>query len=68
MKWPLAVFAPLNVLMILATVPCGGHYLVDTIAGLAVAVVAILVVRKIRPAIATRVSSAAPRGAAFTAR
>jgi membrane-associated phospholipid phosphatase len=68
MKWPLAVFAPLNVLMIVATVPCGGHYLVDTIAGLAVAAVAILVVRKIRPAIATRVSSAAPRGAAFTAR
>ena len=68
MKWPLAVFAPLNVLMIVATVPCGGHYLVDTIAGLAVAAIGILVVRKIRPAIAKRESSAAPRGAAITAR
>ena len=51
MKWLLAVLVPLNVLLILATVPSGGHYLVDTIAGLAVAVISILVVRKIRRAI-----------------
>ena len=67
MKWLLAVLAPLNILVILATVPCGGHYLVDTIAGLAVAAVSILVVRKIRRAIATQGSSAVPRGAAITA-
>jgi len=49
-KWLLAALAPLNVLLILGTVPCGGHYLVDTIAGLIVAAVSILVVRKIRRA------------------
>jgi membrane-associated phospholipid phosphatase len=48
MKWLLAVLAPLNVLLIAATPPIGGHYLVDTIAGLAVAAVSILIVRKIR--------------------
>jgi membrane-associated phospholipid phosphatase len=52
MKWLLAIFAPLNVLLIVATLPCGGHYLVDTIAGLAVAAVSILVVRKVRRSIA----------------
>ena len=67
MKWLLAILAPLNVLIILATVPCGGHYFVDTVAGLAVAVVSILAVGKIRRAIATRDSSAALRGAAVTA-
>jgi membrane-associated phospholipid phosphatase len=51
MKWLLAVLAPLNVLLIAATPPCGGHYLVDTIAGLAVAAISILVVRKIRRSI-----------------
>jgi membrane-associated phospholipid phosphatase len=49
-KWLLAALAPLNVLLILGTVPCGGHYLVDTIAGLIVAAVSILVVRKMRRA------------------
>ena len=46
MKWLLAVLVPLNILLIIATVPCGGHYLVDTIAGLAVAAASILVVRR----------------------
>jgi membrane-associated phospholipid phosphatase len=54
MKWLLAVLAPFNVLMILATVPCGGHYLVDTLAGLVVAAISILVVRKIRRSIIGR--------------
>ena len=57
MKWLLAVLAPLNVLAIVATVPCGGHYLVDTIAGLAVAAISILIVRTIRRAIVARESS-----------
>src|SRR5206468_5125911 len=57
MKWLLAVLAPFNVLMIIATVPCGGHYLVDTIAGLAVAAVSILVVRKIRRSIVAQASN-----------
>src|SRR5438105_6768760 len=68
MKWLLGIFVPLNVLMIVATAPSGGHYLIDTIAGLAVAAVAIVIVRKIRGPIATQESAAAPRGAAVTAR
>jgi membrane-associated phospholipid phosphatase len=36
--------------MIVATVPCGGHYLVDTLAGLVVAAVSILVVRRVQRA------------------
>jgi len=42
----LAIFLPLNVLLILATPPCGGHYLVDTLAGIAVAFLAISLVRQ----------------------
>ena len=56
LKWLLAILVPLNVLVIVATVPSGGHYLVDTIAGLAVAVVSILAVRKIRRAIVVQES------------
>jgi hypothetical protein len=64
MKWLLAILAPLNVLLIAATPSCGGHYLVDTIAGLAVAAVSILVVRRIRRAIVMQGShSAAARRA-----
>jgi len=36
-RWALAVFAPLNVLMILSTPTVGGHYLVDLFGGAAVA-------------------------------
>ena len=57
MKWLLAILAPVNVLVILATLPCGGHYLVDTIAGLGVAAVSILVVRRLRRSIAAQESS-----------
>jgi membrane-associated phospholipid phosphatase len=66
-KWLFALFAPVNVLLIVATVPCGGHYLVDTIAGLAVAVVSILVVRKIRRAIGIREPNASADRAPVTA-
>ena len=59
MKWLFAVLAPLNVLLIVATVPCGGHYLVDTIAGLAVAAVSILVVREMRRSTGAQESSKA---------
>jgi hypothetical protein len=46
---PLLVLAvPLNALLILATPPFGGHYLVDVIAGIAVAIVTILLVRHIQ--------------------
>jgi membrane-associated phospholipid phosphatase len=68
MKWLLAVLAPLNILLIVATLPCGGHYLVDTIAGLAVAVVSILVVRKMRRAIVMQESHNAERDAVISAR
>lgn len=57
MKWLFAIIAPLNVLAILATLPCGGHYLVDTIAGLAVGAISILVVRKMRRSIVAQESS-----------
>ena len=68
MKWLLAVLVPLNVLLIAATPPVGGHYLVDTIAGLAVAAVSILLVRRLRRSIATQESSnAAARRAAGSA-
>lgn len=42
LKWPAAV---LNFLMILAAVPCGGHYFVDIVAGVFVAIVTLLVQR-----------------------
>lgn len=46
---PLLVIAiPLNALLILATPPHGGHYLVDVIAGVVVAGVAIALVRRFR--------------------
>jgi membrane-associated phospholipid phosphatase len=48
--WTLIPFAALNALMLAATPPIGGHYLVDTLAGLAVAVVAIAVSRRLQPA------------------
>ncbi len=51
MRWLLTIMVPLNVLLIVATPPCGGHYLVDTIAGMAAASASILLVRKIRRAI-----------------
>src|SRR5438876_6503711 len=57
MKWLLPVLVPLNVLLIAATPPCGGHYLVDTIAGLAVAAVSILLVRRLRRSIPAQESS-----------
>lgn len=44
----LALSVPLNVLLILATPPCGGHYLVDTLAGITSAVCAISLVRQFR--------------------
>jgi hypothetical protein len=58
---PLLVFSvPLNVLLICATPACGGHYLVDTIAGMAVALLAIALVRSFNasPAGAGQVSRA----------
>ena len=66
MKWPLVVFAPLNVLMIIATVPCGGHYLVDTIAGIAAASVSILLVRRLRRSNGTQESSPTPSRTVIT--
>jgi hypothetical protein len=44
------VLAPLNVLMLLSTPTIGGHYLVDIIAGVALAAVAIAIVALIRRA------------------
>jgi hypothetical protein len=47
-RWALAIFWPLNVAMIAATPTVGGHYLVDLIAGAAVALGAIAVTRVVR--------------------
>lgn len=44
----LVISVPLNALLILATPPIGGHYLVDVIAGVAVAVASIALVRRFR--------------------
>ncbi len=50
--WALAVFAPLNALMILATPTVGGHYLVDLFGGAVVAAVSIPLVNRLRARIA----------------
>ena len=47
-RWALAVFVPLNVLLIAATPTVGGHYLVDVLAGAIVAVASITVTRALR--------------------
>jgi hypothetical protein len=46
--WALIPFAALDTLMIIATPPIGGHYLTDTLAGVAVALVSILVARRLQ--------------------
>jgi membrane-associated phospholipid phosphatase len=48
--WALIPAVPLNTLMLLATPPIGGHYLVDSIAGIVVALVAIGLTRRFQPA------------------
>jgi membrane-associated phospholipid phosphatase len=53
-RWALAVFAPLNALMILSVPTVGGHYLVDLFGGAAVAAISILVVQSLRQRIAER--------------
>jgi hypothetical protein len=46
--WVLAVFVPLNVLLIAATPTVGGHYLVDLPAGAIIAVASIVATRTLR--------------------
>jgi len=41
----LALLLPLNLLMLAATPTCGGHYLVDVIAGVAIAILSIAIAR-----------------------
>jgi PAP2 superfamily len=52
--WALAVLLPLNMLLIVATLSVGGHYLVDLPAGAAVAVVGIAATRLLRRQLAKR--------------
>jgi hypothetical protein len=47
-RWLLAVFVPLNMLLIVATLSVGGHYLMDLPAGAAVAVISISATRLLR--------------------
>ena len=51
-RWALAVFVPLNMLLIVATLSVGGHYLVDVLAGAAVAVISIAATRLLRQQLA----------------
>jgi hypothetical protein len=50
--WLLAVLAPLNMLLIVATLSVGGHYLIDLPAGAAVAFVSIAATRLLRQQLA----------------
>ena len=47
-RWALAVLFPLNMLLIVATLSVGGHYLVDLPAGAAVAAISIAATRLLR--------------------
>ena len=47
-RWALAVFAPINAVMLLSISPIGGHYLVDICGGAGVAVVSIVIGRMLR--------------------
>jgi membrane-associated phospholipid phosphatase len=51
-RWLLAVFVPLNMLLIVATLSVGGHYFVDPLAGAAVAFVSIAATRLLRQQLA----------------
>jgi membrane-associated phospholipid phosphatase len=51
-RWALAVLVPLNMLLIVATLSVGGHYLVDLPAGAAVAFISIVATRLIRQLLA----------------
>ena len=46
--WALAIFVPLNAVMIASTVPVGGHYLVDLPAGAGVAAASIAATRSLQ--------------------
>jgi hypothetical protein len=51
-RWALAILVPLNMLLIVATLSVGGHYLVDLPAGAAVAFISIVATRLIRQLLA----------------
>jgi hypothetical protein len=51
-RWALAVLVPLNMLLIVATLSVGGHYLVDLPAGAAVALISIAATRVLRQQLA----------------
>ncbi len=51
-RWALAVLAPLNMLLIVATLSVGGHYLADVLAGAAVAVISIAAAGLVRQQLA----------------
>ena len=61
-RWALAILVPLNMLLIVATLSVGGHYLVDLPAGAAVAVISIAATRLLRQRLATGYDSSACGG------
>lgn len=59
-RWALAILVPLNMLLIVATLSVGGHYLVDLPAGAAVAVIGITATRLLRQQTFLDLADAAP--------
>lgn len=47
-RWALVCLAPLNLVMLASTPTVGGHYLVDVIAGVAIAIGSIVLIRAVR--------------------
>jgi hypothetical protein len=47
-RWALAILVPVNMLLIVATLSVGGHYLVDLPAGAAIAIISIAATRLLR--------------------
>ena len=58
-RWALAIFIPLDALLIASTPTVGGHYLVDLPAGAAVAIASIVSARAIRRRVAPKLAGSA---------
>jgi PAP2 superfamily len=59
-KWARPIFIPLNALLLAATPANGGHYFIDIIAGVAIAVAAIVAARRVGRLVAERAFGLGP--------